>query len=104
MPPATRLRRGQAEHHGRLHYDHAPTRTAADALSISRELIAQQRSNAAHHAPPRTSAIDNNSRVGGRVHALVMRRPTPAETRARRYHVVATWPLVRDLPSGDTAA
>jgi hypothetical protein len=78
---------------------HAPL-VRRDRFSPARELarqhfifvIRQKPPNAAHHAPPRTSASDDRQRVGGRVHALVMRRPTPAETRTRRGHVSAERP------------
>src|SRR5215210_3755043 len=50
--------------------------------------------NAAHHAPPGQIAGDDSLRVGGRVHALVRRRPSPAETRARR-HTASAIPAPR---------
>ena len=49
-------------------------------------------SNAAHHAPAGPIEIDDIIRVAGRVHALVRRRPTLAETRPQRDHVVAARP------------
>ena len=40
---------------------------------LLRRLIQGEQSNAAHHAPPRASVVDDKWRVGGRVHALVRR-------------------------------
>jgi hypothetical protein len=41
---------------------------------------------------PERLKVDDKQCVGGRVHAVVMRRPTPAETRWRREYVTATRP------------
>ena len=47
---------------------------------------------------------DDNFCVGGRVHALVMRRPTPAGTRTRREHVSAIRPACPTHALRETAA
>src|SRR5215211_5944353 len=82
MPPAIGSHRGQAVRHGQLRLKNTVAPPAAATLSISRMFISLQQSNAAHHAPPGPAKIDDNFRVGGRVHALVGRRPKSEETRS----------------------
>jgi hypothetical protein len=53
---------------------------------------------------PAPLLIDDISRVGGRVHALVMRRPTPAGARTSRDTSSATRAPQRPAPAHHTAA
>jgi hypothetical protein len=57
MPHATGLRRGQPLHHGQQRCEHADSPPATVTHSISSDFKPQQQSNAAHHAPPRTSEV-----------------------------------------------
>jgi hypothetical protein len=41
------------------------------------DLNQPEQPNARHHPPPRAIEVDDKRRVGGRVHAVVRRRPSP---------------------------
>jgi hypothetical protein len=91
------LPRGRASHHGRSRFHQAAAPPATPAHSISRS--SDRISNLTPRITRRPASLKefNKLRVGGRVHALVGRRPKPERRGARNRHNSQAAPTTKGL-------